>query len=83
MPAGTVAMSGLPRTPVEVRPSAWFEGGQWYARVELYREGRAVGDPRIFRDKPLLHMRLALALAREIAASLENGSGYPTKRADS
>ena len=70
MPAGTVAMSDPQRTPFEVRPSAWFEGGQWYARVHFYREGHAFGDARIYRDQPLLTMPRALALAREIAASL-------------
>ena len=65
-------MSDPQRTPVEVRPSAWLEGGQWYARVDFYRDGRAVGKPRIHRNKPLLTFPPTLALAREIAASLEN-----------
>ena len=58
-------------TMVEVRTSAWLEEGVWYARIDFCLDGRAVGTPRIYRDQPQENMPQALALARDIAESLD------------
>ncbi len=53
---------------VEVVPATLFRGGQWYAAVELLRNGSPVGN--VSDDRPQPTVRLAFRLAQQLAELL-------------
>ena len=53
---------------VEVVPATLFRGGQWYAAVELLRNGSPVAN--VSDDRPQPTGRLAFRLAKQLAELL-------------
>ena len=53
---------------VEVVPATLFRGGQWFAAVDLRRNGQSVGN--VSDDRPQSTVSLAFRLAQQLAELL-------------
>ena len=60
---------------VEVVPATLFRGGQWYAAVDLLRNGSPVGN--VSDDRPQLTAHLAFKLAKQLAELLRTDRVAP------
>ena len=58
------------RYAVETIHSIFLQDGKWYARVDIYYDGRRIGRPRIMWKQPHLDAAEAMFAARRLARQL-------------